>query len=1009
MPDNPSPQGTSQTPGGNAPPNAGQQPPEGGQQPTPSESQQPQQTQSEEPAGSSESAAAGEGQGTGKGPGASQTWQQVSGEDEHEGGRSNTQEEEEVITKKTLHDFNIEKASEKTRIIIAAVIILAIGAVAYKFVVMKPAVAVATTTVMPTSFSISSCTAISSPGTYYLTSNISTSAINGPCIDISSGGVKLVGEGYSIVGDGPFTINGPSSYGISISSKPGVNVTDLSLAKFSYGVYVNGSSNAYLGNITVSNSTLAGIYLKYSSGIEIYDDHVKSSGVYGAINITGGGNNTVQGSVTQYNSYTGISIINSSGNRVLGSSSTGNPIDLACSGSAVYSDANRYSNSSCYVNSHCNFAYCTQQNNQTVISGIHLYNPISSCGSIDYGGSYELSRDLSLSNYMNVTLPQGTGIPCLLINSSNVYIYCNGHSIDNSYYGILSNRGAYNITLDGCTMRNDTYGTYLQNVIKFRLASVSALDNKYGIYLMGSTDGNVTNSTAERNSFGIYLNDTTYADVGGFRVTNNTYGISIDNSTDIYMSKGIAQSSAYADIYCAANTYNSTLLSLSNSQCTSTDCTWATECPVKRLPNLVTYPVTGCTTITVPGQYALRTNILYSKSGTCFDIKSDFVSFTCTASMTSVSGAGTAFAVNNASNVSISGCTMSDFANGFVVSNATGTVINGSVINSPGTGVVVNNSKYTVVSNSVVSGFKDNGFLFEGSNESTVVYDHSRSASVGRGFSFGGVYGSMIESDTANSSAYGFYFNDSMHNYIFNNSAISSSQYDYFCAPDSGGIFSQYGRVNYGDTKAGCRWMVEVPYANAQTYCSYINSPSTISMTHDLLYTFGDKCFTLYSNASVSASGTTINCNGHTVVATHGGSFVYSYNTSSVTLENCILVGFTDPVVFVSGSSPSGIDILNNTIANTAGNAIYVSGAQVSKVMYNNLTNTTGYGISLYRFNSSEVTLNRITDAHAGISINESVSTSITNNTVNGVFSGVSAQNSQYVTLSDNNVTNSAT
>ncbi len=186
-----------------------------------------------------------------------------------------------------------------------------------------------------------------------------------------------------------------------------------------------------------------------------------------------------------------------------------------------------------------------------------------------------------------------------------------------------------------------------------------------------------------------------------------------------------------------------------------------------------------------------------------------------------------------------------------------------------------------------------------------------------------------------------------------------------------------------------------------------MNTPDQILLTQDMLYSYGDKCFTIYSNSSSAASGTTINCEGHTIYATHGGSFITSYN-SSATVENCILIGFTNPIEFISKTKVSGIAVINNTIVNTANTSIYIDQAQNSKILYNNITNSTN-GIWIDRFNGSYVEHNLVDMAVNGIYINNSESTYILNNTVNGTVSGVKADNSQLISLENNNVTNSRT
>ena len=905
------------------------------------------------------------------------------------------------------YEYESDKIIKVAKIGAAVVIILLAVFLIYNFVSNRPGPVTTSTTVVQTSFNVNSCMSISRPGTYYIASNITTSLINGPCIDVKAGDVKIVGGGHGIVGNGPFTLQSSSSYGILIQSQSGINISDLSISKFSYGIYINQSNNNRLSNVTIANSTISGIYLYKSSNNQLYGNKIKSTVSQSGINITMGINNTVSSSAVEYNLDTGITLGNTTNNKIANTTMIGNPIDLACYGVSTYSESNKFIDSSCFENSHCNFAYCSDQNNQSAVAGIGLTSVVNTCGSINHPGAYELSSNLDLSNYINVSLSQGSMAPCILVNASDVYLSCNGHSIVNAHYGIYADRGLFNVTINGCQLQNDTYGIYLGNMIKFGLSSIRSESNNYGIYLLASTDGNMTNITASRNSFGLYINQTTYATVSGFHVTNNTYGISIDNSTDVYLNGGLTLSNSGTDLYCSVSTYNSTLLSIHNSQCGSTDCTWAPSCPIRHLPTLAIYPITGCATISVPGEYALQGTLLDRKGNTCFNIDANYVDFTCkNNTIINENGDGTAFELSGVNNVTVRNCKISRFTNGFVVHNTSKVAINSSILSHTNQGFNITNSTGTSITNDVVTGFINYGFSIANSNQSILYNDHSTS-SLGNGFQLYNAFRNTLRNNTANFSNYGFYINNSRDNRLYNNAVFSSKSYDYYCTPNSGGPTSQYSGVDYGVTKARCLWMVEVPFASVQNPCSYINSPDTIVLTQDLLYTYGDTCFTLYSGVNTSADGTTINCAGHTIYATNGGSFVDALNTSA-TVENCILVGFTNPIWFVAKKQVSGILVINNTILNTLNTSIHINNAESARAEYNNITNST-YGIWTNLYNGSHIEHNLITDTNSAVLINNSISTYILNNTVNGTISGINVQNSNLVSVANNKITNSKT
>lgn len=885
----------------------------------------------------------------------------------------------------------------------AAVAIVIVIALIYHFATATAPAITVQTTIITTNFNVNSCETITLPGTYHITDNITTTSTSGACIRVASGNVKLEGNGHGIVGSGPFTISGTRSYGVLVDSGSWAIISNLTIAKFSYGVFINGSNNNQVNNVTVRNSTLSGIYLHDSSNNQFNGDRIMSTIANGGLNITLGSNNTVSKSSIEYNLGLGMSLSNSTKNRINGSAFIGNPTDLACYGTSVFSSSNKFQQSSCFENSKCNFAYCSGQNNQSLITRIALQTPVSSCGSINRGGSYYLSNNLNLSNYMNISLPQGADSACITINSSDVHLFCAGHSISNAHYGIYASKGTFNDTVSGCTVRNNTYGVYLGNMVKFSASGIKASGNHYGLYVFADDDGNITNVTATKNYVGTYVNGTTYVTLSGFHLSNNTYGAFLDNSTDVYLNGGSATLNSKTDLYCTANTYNSTLLSIQNSQCGSSDCGWAPNCPVRSLPALATYPVTGCATIDVPGSYQLAGPVLYQKSGTCFNIKASNVDFTCNNNtVLATNGGGTGFDISNVSNVTVSDCRVSAFANGFVAVNDVGVQITNSTSYKSTGGFEVNGSSGTQLSGDFADEFASYGFLLYRTNDSLLRSNHATSHSAGNGYWLEGAFHNKVTNNTANYTGNGLYFNNSRQNDIYNNSVQSSGGYDYYCNMNSGGVLGQYGRINYGVTKRDCTWLVELPFASTQNICSYRTSADTITLSQDMFYPYGSSCFTLYSIVNSSADGSTIDCAGHTIYATHGGTFMSAHNVSA-TIKNCVLVGFSNPIIFNSSKSASGITVMNNTIVNNNGTGISVNHALLSQILYNNITNSTA-GIFVNAFNSSKIGYNRLSGMSNGIYATGSLSITVMNNTVSNTSNGISIENSAEVTSSGNKV-----
>ena len=901
----------------------------------------------------------------------------------------------------------VEQEMQKERLVkfggigIAVLIVLL---VAYHFATGSAAPVTTSTSTVGIDYNINSCTSITSPGTYYLVSNITTSIASGPCINVAADNVKLIGEQHGIIGNGPFTVNSAPSYGIWIDSHSGIVISNLTVTKFSYGIFLNASNDNMVNNVTVHNSTRSGVYIYDSHYNQLNGDRIVSTVANGGLNITLGSNNTVSKSFVEYNFGLGMSLTNTTGTQITGSAFIGNPTDLACYGNAVYTKSNKFQDSTCFQNSLCNFAYCSGNNNQSLITKVSLPRTIDSCGSINSGGAYSLTSDISLSNYMNTSITQGVDSPCILINASNVYLACSGHNITNAHYGVLARKGTFNDTVVGCGFQNDTYGMMLANLVKFQVHAISLRNNKYGLYVIYSTDGNVTNVTASKNRYGAYVNGSTYVTMTGIHATNNTNGVFIDNSTDVYFNALEALQNKGVDLYCTANVYNSTLLSIENSQCGSSDCAWAPSCPVRRLPGLALYPITGCTLIDVPGTYEVPQPIISPRTGICINIESSNVTLSCRANSTifSSKNTGTAFGISNASNVSISGCDVGSFSNGFLATNVSGLTISGSNVSKTVTGFNISNGEGIKLLSDYVSSFAAYGFRLLKVNNSMLENDNAAYGPSGSGFWLSGAFNNSVINSTSKYGAYGMYLTNSRNNQIYNNSMLSSSAYDYYCANGSGGVLDQSNGINYGVSKFKCLWLSEVPYASAQNICSLMTSPDTIVLSQDMLYKYGSTCLDLYTQGNTSASGTVINCAGHTIRATDGGSFVSAVNTSA-TVENCVLIGFTDPINFTSGRQVSEIKILNDTIASTSGTAIRVNGASSSEISYNNITGALS-GIMLNNINQSVVKDNYVHGASNGIYVSNGISTQVINNTVNSSASGLAIVNSQGMTDLGNKV-----
>ncbi|MEM0149914.1 MAG: NosD domain-containing protein, partial [Candidatus Micrarchaeaceae archaeon] len=178
---------------------------------------------------------------------------------------------------------------------------------------------------------------------------------------------------------------------------------------------------------------------------------------------------------------------------------------------------------------------------------------------------------------------------------------------------------------------------------------------------------------------------------------------------------------------------------------------------------------------------------------------------------------------------------------------------------------------------------------------------------------------------------------NSRNNTIDNNTMEQSASLDYECSGNSGAK-DENAAINYGSKKGNCKWLAALPLSSPDVSCMGINSPTSISMTSDGMYPYGYRCFGIYAN------GTTINCNGHTVISTSGGTFASFYNSTNGKVENCVLKGFSTPIT----ARNSSIDVVNDTIVDNSGTgaAINITDSYYPEVMDSNISAYIGVSVA---------------------------------------------------------------
>ncbi|MGC8538221.1 MAG: right-handed parallel beta-helix repeat-containing protein, partial [Candidatus Micrarchaeia archaeon] len=716
----------------------------------------------------------------------------------------------------------------------------------------------------------------------------------------------------------------------------------------------NNLTNDYVSNIRFSGSSYGNISNNYISQSFAYG---------GAISLTNEShNNTVSNNTVDTVSQYGL-LINSLGNRFIDNNIYSTPISFYCQASSGFKSSNYALANQCTNNTGCNFLECQGVNTQTNMSQIVLGSEINSCGTINSPGTYTLSSNLNMSQYVNVNQ---TSSPCINIASSDVTLNCNGHAITDSPTAIYSSSET-GVNIDNCSITHSGTGIYFSAVSNSNVTNAKIYHtNEYGIGLSNSKGIFVSNITERYGNYGIYLADSAGITINGFSVFNNTYGTYLNSSLGNALSHGYALNNTRVDIFASPNSANVTDNLLQTTQCGVTDAAWASSCAETISPTLLYYPVGSCTNLNHAGTYLLTSN-LTNLGNNCFSVLQNNTVLNCNYhSLTSAHTGGAAIRLSGRQNVTVENCTIKGFGTGIQSSQSKlvsllDNNVSGALTGVNLTGTVKANLRYNRMSENTYYGIYANG-----TKDSSII-NNSVNYGIGKAI---GIYlynstKNSIYNNTASSVSTGMYFaGKSKDNNVSYNSASASST-DYICGSYDSPLDAENGGVNYGQTKIGCRWLAALSQASPKAPCALSIYPSGYNLKSDYEYTYGDTCFTVESNS------TTINCNGHTIIATNGGSFANFMKSSGSTLEDCYLKGFTTPIT----ADKSGISLLNNTILinssavlNTF--AVNISNSKNAKISDNNIT-APYYGIYLYNDSYGYLEQNNVTAYIGAYTLND--------------------------------------
>ncbi len=904
---------------------------------------------------------------------------------------------------------NLLKPRHTGLIIIAIVIVVALAATAVLFtkVLLPPTTTTTTTVSQSGNNKISACGTISSPGTYAFASNISTSIASGACINVTASNVQIFCAGDSLSGSGPYAGVPPFTVGIELSGNY-ETVNGCTIGNFSYGIFARHGANLAISSNNASDNYVSNIYLDGVKSSQINNNKLGgATGLQGGLYVTNGStSDNVYNNTLLYNKAYGI-VINASGNSFYDNYLNGSPYSFYCSVNGGLQGSNKASGNTCSNNSGCSFLECHGINVPTNISKISLSGSVTGCGTINLPGTYNLQQGINVSQLIDVAGARAGGysVPCIRINSGNVTLNCNGFTITDALVGVWASKED-NVTVNGCSIYASASGIAFYNVTDSSINNVYASGAGSDILLDNSSIDFLTNVTLASGSYGLYLLNSTTDTISKFTTLHNSYGIYVAHSTGNIFNNGKALNNSAFDVYATPDSANTAYNLMTSTACGYTNAAWA-PCTSHIAASLVYTPVTSCMTISRPGNYSLTGSIITTFSS-CIKIASSNVILSCRGYeiAPAASAFGYAISMSNVTNVTVRGCGISGYAYGINATNSSGITITNVTVATGTTGTVfreVNNSIISKISVSDASAF---GIALINSNGDTLTGDNaSYSTQQGIGILLNNSGRNLIKSDFGTNNNFGVaLLGRSVNNTVSNNSETGNNAYDYVCSPLSGAINAEYGGANFGGNKQGCNWLaVLTPLSNMR--CSASFSSNLFSFSKDHVYSVGATCYTVYGNT------TTINCNGHTILATNGGLLVSS-NNATVKIENCMLKGFYG---IVRSTNSIGVSLVNDTIYMNSSSSYYtpinVTGGANPLISHDNISSPY-YGVYLSSTRFGALGNNRVyggTAAYAlsnvsglsiindlavigsgiGMIINSSADTSFQNNLFNGTLFGI--------------------
>ncbi|MDE1871216.1 MAG: right-handed parallel beta-helix repeat-containing protein [Candidatus Micrarchaeota archaeon] len=891
--------------------------------------------------------------------------------------------------------------------IIAIAVILVIGGAAFLFLkgyILAAPTTTSTSTILSSVSPISGCQIIARSGKYFVPSDIKTAIQGGACINVSASNVNIACDNSRIVGSGPFLIVPPFTYGIQIMNDSNVTVTGCKILNFSYGIYSVSSNGVGLSNNNVSLNFVSNIYLNNTHNSTVRNNYMsKASSTQGSMFLTNGTSGiTVLNNTIQYNNYYGINI-NASNNTFIDNFLNGTQYSFRCSVPNSFPISSRASGNVCANSTGCGFLECRSVNIPANISKLVLSSRISSCGSVVNPGTYELASDIDMRNFINISNILSVLTPCIRVASKNVVINCNGFGIYNSTVAVSSS-GIQNVTIKNCKINNADVGILLNGATSFSILNTSFKNEGYGIEMYNSSLNDLLNVTVTSDTNAVLLSSSFSNLLQDVRILNNTYGVYLqNNSYSNTFNKATILNNSKMDVFATQDSANISYNLMSSTTCGYTTAQWAT-CKHFIGPAMAYVPFSECGTISQPGNYILQSSIA-NGYGQCIHITASNVTLSCAGHVVSAGPTiqGPGMMVSDAHNVTINNCDFLAFPTSVNVTHS-------SLVTLEGIGS--HNSNYGIVLDNVENGGIYNSSVNATNNASIMLYNTSNVRITNAIVSYGqkrniallvnNSQNNTIDNSIASHNYIGMELSGkSSNNTIMNNTMQSDTKLDYMCI-GNGGIDSEKGGINYGTTKSGCHWLAAITPIHPKPECIAASEPSLLYLTQDYEYTTGSTCFTLFANTS------TINCNGHTIIATSGGTFAEFKNSQDSRIENCYLKDFADTIT----ATNSTVTVFNNTVYESAPGsiAIHLNDSRLGVTVQSNNVSTSGTGIYLSNIGSGSLEDNLVSRANTAYYLHNVTAMTIKGDTAYpGAYFGLILNDSLTNILQNNNMFSSGT